>query len=342
MFPGELRQTIMQQAQGALLLNIAYIGVVNGLFSQIEARGQASAPSLAEATSMNAGYVMRWLDAAYAFGLVEESAPDSFALSDLGRAFLPDQPGSLMPFAVQAVLSAHMSERAAGLMRTGERPGESVLAERETILPWFGPMLEYQFGPLLEREILPNLKAYQEVAARGGLAIDLGCGNGWYLRALCRNFPGLRGLGLDGFAENIDQATACAETAGLRERLRFAQGDIYEFNSDEPADLIAMNRALHHVWDEKDTVFGILRDQLKPGGVAVIWEPAWPERRGDLRDPARRPMAFQNLSEHVQGNHFLHPEEIAAAFEAVGLEPEVHLFVNGREAVVTGRRPATA
>jgi len=65
-----------------------------------------------------------------------------YALTELGRAFLPGEPGTLMPFAVGAVLGAHMAERAAGLMRTGERPGESVLAERATILPWFGPMLE--------------------------------------------------------------------------------------------------------------------------------------------------------------------------------------------------------
>ena len=36
----------------------------------------------------------------------------------------------------------HMAERAAELMRSGERPGEQVLSERQTILPWFGPMLE--------------------------------------------------------------------------------------------------------------------------------------------------------------------------------------------------------
>lgn len=338
MNPSDLRNTVVQQMQGALTLNIAYIGVANGLLAALADQGPLSADALAGAAGMDAGYVRRWCDAAFAFGLLDEASPGLFTPSELGSAFRPDVPDTLMPFAVQSVLSAHMSERATALMRTGERPGEAVLAERETILPWFGPMLEHQFGPLLEREILPHLPAYRQVAERQGLAVDLGCGNGWYLRALCRHFPQLRGLGLDGFAENIEQAARLADQAGLGERLRFDRGDIYEFHLDEPADLVAMNRALHHVWDEKEKVFAILRDALKPGGVAVIWEPAWPEQRQELRDPARRAVAFQNLGEHIQGNHFLRPEEIAEQFRAVGMQPEIHRFANGREAVVTGRR----
>ncbi len=36
-------------------------------------------------------------------------------------------------------------------------------------------------------------------------------------------------------------------------------------------DLIAMNRALHHVWEAGGATFiGRLRDNLRPGGAAVI------------------------------------------------------------------------
>ena len=46
-------------------------------------------------------------------------------------------------------------------------------------------------------------------------------------------------------------------------------------------------------------------------------------------------MAFQNLTEHVQGNHFLHPEEIATALSEAGLHPEIFPF--GSDVVVVGR-----
>lgn len=340
MNPSEFRQDVMRRAQGALFLNIAYIGIVNHLFSRLAATDRATAAELAGLAGMDAAYVNRWCDSAYAFELLDEVETDCFALTELGRQFLPETPGSLMPFAVNAVLGAHMAERAAELMPTGERPGEKVLAERKTVLPWFGPMLEGMFGPFLESEIIPNVPAYQEVDARQGLAVDLGCGNGWYLRRLAQRLPQLRGIGLDGFDENIKQATGLAEQAGTADRISFKVGDIHHFAIDEAADLIAMNRALHHVWDQKENVFRIIKQHLKPGGVSIIWEPNWPKNRELLREPGRRGMAFQNLSEHIQGNHFLQPEEIAAQFEQVGMSTEIYLFGEDREAVVVGRNPA--
>ena len=333
----ELRQEVMRRTQGALFLNIAYIGVVNQLFAGLVKLKKATVAELANETGMDAAYVNRWCDAAYGFELLDEVAGDTFALTELGQMFLPDAPGSLMPFAINAVLGAHMAERAAELMPSGERPGEKVLAERKTVLPWFGPMLEGMFGPFLENEIIANVPAYQEVDARQGLAVDLGCGNGWYLRRLAKRLPHLRGIGLDGFDENIKQASGLAEQEGTADRVSFKVGDIHHFGIDEKADLIAMNRALHHVWDQKENVFQIIHTHLKPEGVVIIWEPNWPKDRTLLREPGRRGMAFQNLSEHIQGNHFLQPDEIAAEFDKVGMQSEIYLFGEDREAVVVGR-----
>ena len=333
-----LKTQFKQQAQGALSLNIAFIGVTGGLFSVLHGLERATAPALAQAAGLDAGYVIRWCDAAYAFGYLEAEG-DVFRLGATGEAMRPEAPDSLMPLAVQAVLSAHMAERAAGLIRSGERPGEAVLAERATILPWFGPMLEAGFGSLFEKTICPAIPAFAEVNARAGLVLDLGCGNGWYLRVLARRFAQLRGLGLDGFDENVTQARERARSEGVAGRLRFEQGDIHDFTLGEPADLIAMNRALHHVWEhDRNGIFAWLHDNLKPGGYAVIWEPAWPAERSALRDPARRALSFQNLSEHIQGNHLLHPEEIVAAFAGQDMQSQVYRFAGDNEAVIVAQR----
>ncbi len=335
----DIKMHFRQMAQGALSLNVAYIGVVNGLFNALHDLGSATAKQLAQNSSMDERYVTRWCDAAYAFHYLDVTA-EAFCLTPTGQAMRATAQDTLMPIAVQSVLSAHMAERAAGLMRTGERPGESVLAERDTVLPWFGPMLEASFSTLFEQTICPAIPEFSAVDKRGGLAVDLGCGNGWYLRALVRRCSHLRGLGMDGFAENIDQARRLAENQGVGDKLMFVQGDIHQMTLDEPADLIAMNRALHHVW-EKDapTLFRWLHDNLKPGGYAVVWEPAWPDTRSVLREPGRSGMAFQNLTEHVQGNHFLRPEEISNAFLAAGMPAKVYLFAKGSEAVVVAQRP---
>lgn len=335
--PDDLRATVLAQAQGAMSLQLAFVGLSSGLLAAI-ARAPGVPDALARELALDAGYVARYLDAAFAFGLLDR-VDAGFAITALGRAFLPTEPGTVMPLAVGAVLGAHMAERAAGLMRTGERPGERVLAERATILPWFGPMLEVSFAPMFEREVIPRVAAFAEVAARGGLVIDLGCGNGWYLRALARRVPTLRGVGLDGFEENVRQATARAHAEGLDARLSFKSGDIYDFTVGEPVDLVTMSRALHHVWDQRERVFGILRDALAPGGYAVIWEPRWPDDTAVLREPRRRAMAFQNLSEHVQGNHFLRPAEIEDAFRAVGMTATSFTFAEGTESVVVAQKP---
>lgn len=332
------RDTIIKDVQGAVRLAVAYIGISSGLFVALEALKVATSARLAHACARDEAYVLRWCDAAYAFELLDEESA-GFRLTDLGRAFLPGAPNTLMPFAVQEVLTAHMAERVVGLMTTGERPGESVLAEQESVLPWFGPMLEAQFGPIFEKTILPNVPVYAEAADKEGLAVDLGCGNGWYLLRLARHFPKIRVLGIDGFEENIRQANVRAQQEGLGDRVEFRVGDIYSFKNRESASIIALNRALHHVWDQKSRVFDILRDHLKPGGSAVIWEPYWSAKREALREPARRMMVFQNLTEHVQGNHFLEPTEVASAFQEVGLMPKIMPFVDGREAIIIGTRP---
>ena len=337
----DLKARFHAQAQGAMVLYLGYIGVVNRLFETLAGLGAADSATLATAAGMDAGYVRRWCDAAYATGYLEEADGERFRLSAIGEAMRPQAPESLMPIAVQTMISAHMAERAAGLMASGARPGEQVLAERETLLPWFGPMLEASYAPVFETTISPAIPVFGEIDRLGGLAVDLGCGNGWYLRGLARRYPHLRGHGIDGFAENIAQATAMARAAGLGARLTFAVGDAHALALPEPADLIAMNRALHHVWEGGIARFlDRLRGQIKPGGAVVIWEPNWPGPRAMLRQPGGARLAFQNLTEHVQGNHLLGAEEITAALLASGFRnAETHLFADGREAVIVARAP---
>ena len=199
-------------------------------------------------------------------------------------------------------------------------------------------MLEGNFSGLFEREICPGVPVFQEINQKGGRVVDLGCGNGWYLRALAIKCEKIKGVGLDGFSENIRQAQTMADRQHLSDRLTFQEGDIRTFAQQEPVDLIAMNRALHHVWDEKETVFAILRDHIRDTGAIVIWEPAWPKNITDLRTPGKRPLAVQNLGEHVQGNRLLTPEEISDQFLSVGMTAEIYLFSGGNEAVIVGRK----
>ena len=328
-------RTMVQSSQS---LTVAYIGVVNDLFAALKRLGTADVAAIATAAHMDAGYVRRWSDAAFAFGYLDAEG-EVFRLSEMGAAMLPDAADTLMPLSMTMVSSVHMAVRSASLMRSGERPGETVMAEVETLLPWFGAMLEGTFARFFEEKIRPGVPIFAEIKERGGLVVDLGCGNGWYLRALARRCGSLRGLGLDGFEENVAQAMRLAQEEGLGDRLHFIQGDAREFKLDQPADLIAMNRALHHVWEGGVAPFiRRLRDSLHPRGAVAVWEPDWPSDRSILRKPALRGLALQNLNEHVQGNHLLRADQIAEAFAAEGLAPEISRFADGVEAIIVARR----
>jgi len=335
----ELRNQVMQQAQGMLALQVAFVGVANDLFLALHDHGPATPAALAAATELDAGYLERWCDVAYATGYLDEQA-DGFVLTELGDAFRSDLPDSLWPMALGPVMGGHMADRAASCMRDGKQPGEAVLSERPVLAAFFGPMLETRYGGLFRAQILDALPLFADVDARAGLVVDLGCGNGWYLRALAERFPKLRGLGLDGMTQNIDGARALAGAAGMDDRLTFRLGDLHGLTVDEPVSVFVMNRALHHVWDGRRALLEAMVARLEPGGSVVIWEPRWPDERASLRAPGLRPMAWQNLAEHVQGNRFLRPAEIEAEYRAVGLEPRTLLFAGGNEAVVVGTRGA--
>jgi hypothetical protein len=57
----ELRAMVMGQAQGAAALNLAFVGVANGLFAALAQ--PRSVEELAEHSGLDLGYLRRWCEA---------------------------------------------------------------------------------------------------------------------------------------------------------------------------------------------------------------------------------------------------------------------------------------
>ena len=91
--------------------------------------------------------------------------------------------------------------------------------------------------------------------------------------------PGARArpaVGRRRLRREISRAPASPRRKVLGDRLPSWWGDPHHFTLEEqPADLIVMNRALHHVWEDRrrQNSSTKLRDKLRPGGAAAIWEP---------------------------------------------------------------------
>jgi trans-aconitate 2-methyltransferase len=151
----------------------------------------------------------------------------------------------------------------------------------------------------------------QVQAIAPGRVVDLGCGHGELTATLTRRWPDAVVEGLDSSPEMIAAAQKLAgptaseangtgyHTAVPTGRLRFAVGDLAEWQPDGPVDLIVSNAALHWVPDHRD-LLPRWADALSPAGWlafqvpgnfdfpshAILRElcqsPRWRDRLGDV------------------------------------------------------------
>jgi SAM-dependent methyltransferase len=102
--------------------------------------------------------------------------------------------------------------------------------------------------------------------------LDLGCGPGGNLKLLDEFVPDLVvGLDLSPIAIAMAQAKApCAKivSASLNDNLAFADGSV---------DVVTIFNVLYHAWVKSEAdVLAEVKRVLRPGGLAVITEPAFP------------------------------------------------------------------
>ncbi len=97
--------------------------------------------------------------------------------------------------------------------------------------------------------------------------VDLGCGPGNVTTILRHRFPRAEVLGVDGSAAMLEKARVAVPES------RFVQADFFQWQPDQPVDLIYSNAALH--WVDRHTVlFPRLLSFLAPGGVLAVQMPA--------------------------------------------------------------------
>lgn len=304
------RKKLQNAAAETDTLHAAFIGLATGLIEALDTANSSTIVSLADTAGTDRDYTERWADAAFANQLVDFEDSDVIRLTPLGQAFLPHADRSMMPLAVQSVLSPRLADRLTEYLESGEQPGESILEEFDNVLPWFGRMLEGKFRPFFRDEVLPQIKVFDEFAGQSFDVLDLGCGNGWYLRELAGHYDNLRGVGLDSLTANIESAKSSVSNTLLKDRLEFQKGDIFEYRPDRTFDAVVLNRTVHHLWTRRDDLLATLDAVIGRNGRLVIWEPAWPEDRASLRSPNRRGLGMRNLAEHAMGNQLLTPGKL--------------------------------
>jgi ubiquinone/menaquinone biosynthesis C-methylase UbiE len=111
--------------------------------------------------------------------------------------------------------------------------------------------------------------AAELLGGRRGKALDVGCGDGKFTRALA----GLstETSGIDVKAKKIDEARAAAKEAGAPVDFRVASGEALPW-ADATFDVVAFSNSLHHMPTPSAALNEAAR-ALKPGGLLYVMEP---------------------------------------------------------------------
>jgi SAM-dependent methyltransferase len=237
-WPNMLNGFVLTRAVQALL-NI-------GFFDELQKAGRINVAAFAAAHDVDEAVLNSLCDALFAANILDK-AGDDYSLSEQGHLLIDVGRGWF----------------------TGVYGYEPVYHDLEKLLK-----KERHYGVDVQRLSAPVAKGSGEIEgliyfplavdiiARGGYrhVLDLGCGDGTFLRHACNGVPGLRGSGIDLAPEAIADAERLARENGLADRLNFVAQDVTAV-AETPAPLKTVDVA---------TTFFVLHEILHRGEDAVV------------------------------------------------------------------------
>jgi SAM-dependent methyltransferase len=236
-------------------------------------RDERSLRDVAVATGSHAGTLVRVVRALESRGVFERGTDMRFRLTDVGRRFLPDEPGSLSGLASFRSWDLHAWAEAELTLQTG-RPAFphhfgcdyfDWLADHPAVASKFNASMRRRTAALLDLA----LPLFEWPAH--GTVVDVGGGNGQLLARVLAARPALRGIVFD-LPQGVAEAPALLEAAGVADRVEVVTGDFFEAI---PAghDLYILASVLHD-WDDDQAgrILQCCRRAMPPGGRLLLFE----------------------------------------------------------------------
>lgn len=126
----------------------------------------------------------------------------------------------------------------------------------------------------LQRRVESNLVSmYTDLDAllrttRIKTAIEIGCGNGWLANELTYHY-GKRVVGVDICGKALKSASCVAEALGVADRVRFVEGNLFDYSPADLVDLVVSVGVLHHTCDCRGAALRIA-GFVRPGGMIYL------------------------------------------------------------------------
>jgi SAM-dependent methyltransferase len=281
--------------RGGLILVLVELGRRAGVLDVIGDETW-SVDALATAASVNRRYLLEWLSAMAAFGLVilhADGGDEQWSLSpEFVRCLSSDDIETIIPLATTVVGAAHQAVRLVEPFCNG---GGLSYAERDPNLSLaFDYDARVNYRNALVEGIIPVVPGLLTRLGDGVALADLGCGAGHGLEILARAFPRSRFTGFD-----ADESVIAAG------RRRFDEGDvpnaelhakaIEELPGFATFDVVCAFEVIHNLPDPL-AVLARARELLVHGGIFFMYETNASSRRAaDIELPWAGPIYTLSL-----------------------------------------------
>jgi orsellinic acid C2-O-methyltransferase len=243
------------------------------------ADGAKSSDDLAAATTTHEPSLYRLLRALAYLGILEETAPRRFGLTDLGALLRSDVPDSM--WATTQLFCGEGVWRSWGDLMAGVQTGRPSF-DRGIGLDPFAEFAENSeasknFNRAMSegtrREAPAIIGSYDFAQFR--TLVDVGGGDGTLVAAILAATPGLQGVLFD-TAPGLAEARGRLRDAGVDDRCQVVEGDFFE-SVPEGGDAYIMKSVIHD-WDDERcvTILENCRRAMDDGAGVLIVEPVLP------------------------------------------------------------------
>lgn len=250
----ELQEMATAYGPSCVLSAAARLGIADALGDAERSASDVAASCNADAPSM-----YRLLRAMAALGLLNQTSPQHFRLTSLGKPLRRDAPDSAWAAVVfWADLLANFWTQLGECVRTGQNASQVMekagIASRWSQDPDANAIFRAVMGTSPAENYAPIVDAWTFPAT--GVAADLGGGGGALIRAVLERHPHLRGMLADREA-SIETASAHFQSSPFAERCDLITADFSE-KVPAGADVYMLKHVLHGYTDEK--AIAILRN----------------------------------------------------------------------------------
>ena len=251
-----------------------------GLYKAMADGAPVTPVELAKKTDLHERYIREWLSAQAASGYIDyDPQKGTFSLSpEQAMAFAEEGSPAFFAGAFDVVQAIYLDEpKVAEAFRTGKGVGWH--EHSKCLFSGTERFFRPGYSANLVSNWIPALDGVEEKLKAGAKVADVGCGHGASTIVMAQAYPNSKFFAFDYHLPSIERAKTLATTAGVGDRITFAQARAKDFPANG-YDLVAFFDCLHDMGDPVGAGKHV-KETLAKDGVWMIVEPF---AHDDLKD----------------------------------------------------------